>query len=90
MERRNFLRSLGIGAVATMLPFGALSELLKETPTPISSDFTIHYSTKTISYSGSSNDGFTIKELYNFLRDEWNNELGESPLCISPDIYMTS
>ena len=77
MERRRFLKNLVIGAVSTTLPLKLISDVHNKIP--IAEPWEIDYTTKHIIYKGGLDDGFSLCEFYNFLRNEWNEKIEEFP-----------
>lgn len=75
MNRKHFLKTVATLATVTALPTAVVSEWLIDNKefVPNPEGFTIDYSTKTISYVGSEKS-ITVYDLYNYLKDQWDND----------------
>lgn len=81
MERRRFLKNLVISAVAVSVPVNLVAGV-RNTPANIHYPWKIDYANKHIIYQGGHNEGFTVREFYNFLKSEWEHEKAEFPFKI--------
>ena len=69
MNRKEFLRNIGLISIGAVLAPTVLMEMNKVDPL-----FNINYTTKTITYTGGEK-GFDIYELYQYLQDTWDNDV---------------
>jgi hypothetical protein len=89
MLRRSFLKGLGIGAAASVLPLKLTAAAIvpaKTVSKAIESDWFIDTATKTISYVGDAHKAVPMIELHRFLQDEADKDPGDGML----DITMTT
>jgi len=94
MERRRFLRNLTIATTAAILPLKFLDKVLEEGTAAeviqpcnlhgqihIDGDWEIDYQTRTLIYKGGwKDDGINLDEMYNYLQEEWDEEIAEFPM----------
>jgi len=94
MERRRFLRSITLSTTLAVLPFAFLDKVLANGSAAevipvgntcgianISQPWSIDYATKTIIYKGGWEDnGISLPDLYNYLKNEWDTDQAEFPM----------